>query len=298
MTQLQPAIQHFLQYILHVKRYSAHTHKAYTGDLEDFSQFLIKQLDIEELTAIKSTFIRSWLAHLKDGGLEPRSLNRKISTLKSFFKYCLKQEWLQASPMVNILLQKTPKRLAQFAKETEMENLLTNINFPENFEGVLQKTIITIFYYTGIRLSELIELKPEAVNLGQHTLKVLGKGNKERIVPILEEAVVQLKQYNHKKAEHNLTSLTHYFITEKNKPLYPKQVYNWVNNYLGQVTHLNKKSPHVLRHSFATHLTNNGAELNAVKELLGHSSLAATQVYTHNNLEKLKQVFKKAHPKA
>jgi integrase/recombinase XerC len=248
---------------------------------------------------ISHTFIRSWLAHLKDKGLLSKSINRKISTLKSFFKYHLKNGVIEETPMNKIITPRTNKRLPVFIKEEDISRLIAGIQNTEDWEGLNVKMIITLFYVTGIRLSELLNLKEKQVDSAKQQIKVLGKGNKERIIPLNMELVksireyVQLKQKEFEKPEEFL------LVTGKGKKMYSKYVYLLVRKYLSkEIKTLDKKSPHVLRHTFATHLANNGADLNAVKELLGHSSLASTQIYTHNTIEKLKSVHKKAHPKS
>ena len=241
--------------------------------------------------------VRSWLAGMKETEMTGKSLNRKISSLKSFFKYQIRQERLAKSPMETVISPKITKRLPAFVAEQDMEQLLANLSFAEGWKGYTEKMVIQLFYATGMRLSELILCKESQLDASKSVIKVLGKGNKERILPISKNLAQELVQYMQEKpalAKGN----PHLFVTEKGKSLQARAVYSFVKFYLSQVTTLQKKSPHVLRHSFATHLMNNGADLNAVKELLGHASLAATQVYTHNTIEKLKEVFAKAHPKA
>ncbi len=296
-------IDAFLNYISLQKRYSPHTIINYKNDLLQAFIFIEKGLEIETIETIKATHIRSWLAGLKDEGWEPRTINRKISSLRSFFKYLLKQGVLEYTPLDTIQLQKTAKRLPQYLQVAEIEKLL-NYGFENNnneYNTVLEKTVIYIFYSTGLRMSELVSLTTNNVNTVQDQIKVLGKGNKERIIPIAHNLIQQLHLYENaykQQFECNTIQQGNYLLDHKGNPLYHKKVYLMVKKHLSTVTTISKKSPHVLRHSFATHLTNNGADLNAVKELLGHASLAATQVYTHNSIEKLKEIFKKAHPKA
>jgi integrase/recombinase XerC len=241
--------------------------------------------------------IRSWLAELKEDEIAARSINRKISSLKSFFKYQLKIGELEQTPMTTIVSPKQGKRLPVFVEEKSMEQLFNPELYEEGWQGRTERLVLMLFYHTGMRLSELVNLKYSQLDGAQSQLKVLGKGNKERIIPVSRELAAELQQYQSDKTG-ELAMADRLFVTEKGKPLQPRSVYAFVKAKLGAVTTVQKKSPHVLRHSFATHLINNGADLNAVKELLGHSSLAATQVYTHNTIEKLKEVFKKAHPKA
>jgi integrase/recombinase XerC len=259
--------------------------------------FIESQYDSFELEQVSGTMVRTWLASLKEAELTGKSLNRKISSLKSFFKFQIQKGALTKSPMETVTSPKISKRLPAFVAENDIEQLLLNLSFAEGWKGFTEKMVIQLFYSTGMRLSELIQCKQNNVDVGKKQIKVLGKGNKERILPISAELAMELKKYIQQKPD-EAQGVPNLFVTEKGKPLQPRAVYTFVKFYLSQVTTLQKKSPHVLRHSFATHLMNNGADLNAVKELLGHSSLAATQVYTHNTIEKLKEVFAKAHPKA
>ncbi|GEO09387.1 tyrosine recombinase XerC [Segetibacter aerophilus] len=294
-----PHVQSFIQYLQFEKRYSQHTIISYQTDLDQFFAFLASQYDSPSLTAITPGFVRSWLAEMRNENITPKSLNRKISSLKSFFKYQMKVGEVKQSPMTTIISPKVGKRLPSFVSESDMDTLQQYVEFPDTWKGQTDKLLLELFYGTGMRLSELIGIKESQLDVANGQVKVLGKGNKERIIPVSKELANQLANYINDKSSHfsNLT-FSNLFVNEKGKPLYPKYVYNVVKANLSLVTTLQKKSPHVLRHTFATHLTNNGADLNAVKELLGHSSLAATQIYTHNTIEKLKDVYKKAHPKA
>jgi integrase/recombinase XerC len=287
----------FLAYLQFEKRYSVHTITAYSNDLVQFFDFVETQYEGIPFTHITGTMVRTWLANMKEEELTGKTLNRKISSLKSFYKYQIQQGQLAKSPMETVISPKVNKRLPAFVAEQDMEQLLTNLEFAEGWKGYTEKMVIQLFYATGMRLSELIQCKEQQLDLSKRIVKVLGKGNKERMIPISPELANELKQYIQQKPDAAIGN-NHLFVTEKGKALQPRAVYSFVKFYLSQVTTLQKKSPHVLRHSFATHLMNNGADLNAVKELLGHASLAATQVYTHNTIEKLKEVFAKAHPKA
>lgn len=293
-------IQEFLDYISFEKRYSRHTVLSYHHDLEFFFSFLENNYGQLQMHEIKPAFIKTWLAGLKEQGLASKTVNHKISTLKSFFKYQLKKGRISGSPMAVISSLKTGKRLPQFVDEGGMDTLFRHVEFPDTFEGKTEKLLLLILYNTGMRKAELIDLR--IANIDQHlgNIKVLGKGNKERIIPVSKMLLGEIKEYLALKpiieGEGSENGLL--LVSEKGKKLNPKWVYNVVKKYLSMVTTIDKRSPHTLRHSFATHLMNNGADLNAVKELLGHSSLAATQVYTHNSIEKLKEVFKQAHPKA
>ncbi len=293
-------IQPFLDYLRFEKRYSPHTIVSYQTDLGQFLTYLQKQFDGPPLGEITPVLIRSWLAGMKDEKLSSKSLNRKISALKSFFKYQIKVGSMNTTPMAAIVSPKTGKRLPSFVSEADMS--LLNASVCTDEDGWSQKTdrlILDIFYHTGMRLSELINLTIANVDPSNSQLKVLGKGNRERIIPVSQELMNNIQGYMKlRQQEFPDTTVPYLLVSRKGLKLYPKYVYLVVNKTLSPVTTLKKKSPHVLRHTFATHLTNNGAELNAVKELLGHSSLAATQIYTHNTIEKLKEIHKKAHPKA
>ena len=309
---LHPVVDRFLSYIQLEKRYSPHTFAAYRQDLHQFFQFLEKQYGQPELTAIGHLHIRSWLAELIQEQQQPRTVNRKISALKSFFKYTVRQGLIQQTPMVKVSAPKVSRRLPGFIDEKGMQAMEDNRSmrrgeegapiFSDDLEGVTHRLVFDLLYHTGIRLSELINLEERNVDSGNLTIKVLGKGNKERIIPISRELLQQLKEYIGRKRRELENPAPQVLLAhpKSGKKLYPKYVYNLVRDYLTrhQITTITRKSPHVLRHTFATHLTNNGADINAIKELLGHSSLAATQVYTHNTIEKLKDVFKQAHPKA
>lgn len=289
----------FTDHIKFEKRFSAHTITAYNKDLEQFFVYLAEQYPSTPLNQISAGMVRSWLAGLmKKEEMNAKSVNRKISTLKAFFKYQLKTGSLQASPVSTIISPKISKRLPTYVAQKETETLFNHVAFGDDFEGHTQKLMLSLLYATGMRLSELVNLKQSQVDIKQAILKVLGKGNKERIIPIGKEIVTAIDQYLTLKAA--LPGADNHFllVNAKGKKLYPKYVYRAVKKYLSLVTTVQKKSPHVLRHTFATHLTGEGADINAVKELLGHSSLAATQVYTHNTIERLKDVYKKAHPKA
>lgn len=291
--------QAFLDHLKFQKRFSAHTILAYATDLQQGFDFFQSTFGVGEPAQIQATMIRTWLAEGKAAGLTPRTLNRKISAFKSYFKYLVRQGQLSASPMGPIISPKTPKRLPVFLKEEEALSLLQLLEVrAEDWNSLNAQAILTLLYSTGMRLSELIGLKPEQVDFGRAVLKVLGKGNKERVIPLSPHLSRVLQSYLQQKTQRFEALAGPILVTEKGKPLYPKYVWQLVNRLLGAATTLDKKSPHVLRHTFATHLMNQGADLNAVKELLGHSSLAATQVYTHNTIGKLKDIHRKAHPKS
>ena len=292
-------IQYFLDYIKFQKRYSQHTITSYRNDLNSFFSFLSQQFGNMPLAGIKTVFVRSWLAELKENGMESKTINRKISTLKSFFKFQLRQQEISVSPMTAIISPKVSKRLPQFVDKKDITTLLQQVEFPDTWEGRTDQLILQLFYNTGMRQAELVGLKESGISKANCSIKVLGKGNKERVIPVSKQLMNSMQEYiTEKKRLFDAFDKILLLVTSSGKKLYPRYVYNVVNKYLSMVTTINKKSPHVLRHTFATHLMNSGADLNAVKELLGHSSLAATQIYTHNTIEKLKEVHKKAHPKA
>ncbi len=295
-----PEIQSFIDYLKFEKRYSAHTIRSYHDDLVQFFDFLEVQFGTVKLGEISTTFIRSWLASLKDDDITARTINRKISTLKSFFKFQLKQDKIENTPMGNIISPKISKRLPVFIKEKDLADLTKALKSnAEDWNSLNTKMLITVFYSTGMRLSELINMKEKQVDFSRKQLKILGKGNKERIIPAGVELLEVIKEYINEKRKVFEKTDDVLLVSPKGKRLNPKYAYNLVRNILtDEIKTLDKKSPHVLRHTFATHLMNNGANLDAVKELLGHASLASTQIYTHNTIEKLKKVYKKAHPKA
>ncbi|MEO6884351.1 MAG: tyrosine recombinase XerC [Bacteroidia bacterium] len=288
----------FLHYIQYEKRFSPHTLTAYKNDLKQFQLFLEK---INSTNIIKADFssIRLWMAELMQEKNSSRTVNRKLTVLKSFYKFLFREKIIEINPTLKVIAPKTSKKLPVFVEEKKMTILLDNVLFTDNFEGIRNKLIIELFYATGIRLSELVNLKEKDIDLFSGNLKVLGKRNKERILPIHAELKNKIEKYIVEKNNLNIEYEKGFlFVTDKGKKIYPKMVYRIVKLYLAQVTTIDKKSPHVLRHTFATHMLNNGADLNAVKELLGHANLAATQIYTHNTVEKLKKVYQQAHPKA
>ena len=291
-------IQQFINYLQFEKRYSRHTIQAYRDDLDQFMDFVRQQYGELPITEITSSIVRSWLASLKEDDLKARSIRRKVSSLNSFFKYYLRTGILSKTPMINISTPKIPKRLPAYVEQEAMVPLLDAELYGHDWKSKTDRLLISILYHTGIRLSELITLKDAHINYSAHTIKVLGKGNKERIIPISDELTAEIKGYiAEKRKQFDIQPGEQLLVNEKGKKLYPKYVYLVVKKYLSTVTTIEKRSPHILRHTFATHLTGNGADLNSIKELLGHSSLAATQIYTHNSIEKLKDAHRKAHPK-
>jgi integrase/recombinase XerC len=296
---LEKSIQSFIDHLKFEKRYSRHTVRAYEDDLHQFFIYTRQNFELAGPGEITSGFVRSWLASLKDEQLTSRTVRRKISTLKSFYKFLLLKGELQRSPMTGITIPRIGKKLPVFVEQDDMHALLSDVEFPPSWQGRTDKMLLTVFYHTGMRLSELIQLKENQVHFQNRTFKILGKGNKERLIPFGAGLASLLKEYITEKHKTFGKPASEYLLVgSKGSRLYPKSAYLSVRKYLSLVTTLEKKSPHVLRHSFATHLMNAGADLNAVKELLGHASLAATQLYTHNSIEKLKEVYKKTHPKA
>jgi integrase/recombinase XerC len=293
-----PFIEDFINHLKFEKRYSTHTLRAYTDDLAVFFQFLTAQFEVVNPQEVMPAMVRSWLASLSLQKIQPRSINRKISSLKSFYRYCLLKGYVASSPLSAIKVLKTRKRLPNYIEETQMQQLLEQIDFTDDYTGRLHYLIITLLYHTGMRVSELVSLKDRQVDTKRLQVKVLGKGNKERIIPLHHDIVGEVDEY--RKLRSGLAAgedRVELLLNEKGKPLSPRHVYDIVKRGLSLVTTAEKKSPHILRHSFATHLTGNGAELNAVKELLGHSSLAATQVYTHTSIDRLRDIHRKSHPK-
>ncbi|MEQ9300289.1 MAG: tyrosine-type recombinase/integrase [Cyclobacteriaceae bacterium] len=293
-------LESFLKYIEYEKRYSQHTIISYRSDLDKFLQFVNKEYQTNQIQEVNHAVIRSWIIFLSESGMGARSINRKIASLKSYFKFLLKREIIEENPTQRLKPLKVEKKLPSFVRESEMDQMLNHFQFSEDFGGNRDRLVIELLYGTGIRLSELINLRKTDVNLFENHIKVLGKRNKERIIPISAFIVKLIKEYAQKVAlQMEEANETKYLIlTDKGDQTYPVFIYRLIKKYLEQFSHSDKKSPHVLRHTFATHLLNKGADLNAVKELLGHTSLAATQVYTHNSLDKLKKVFDQAHPKA
>ena len=291
-------IENFLSFLQYEKRYSEKTLIAYKTDLQQFIDFLQFQYQLNNPVEASHLFIRSFIITLIDKGVTPRSVNRKISTLKSFYKFLKKRQVINKNPMLKVVSPKTSKRLPVYVEGNAMQNLLGHDYFTNDFEGQRDKLIIELFYNAGIRRAELINLKEADVSISQKTLKVIGKGNKERLIPFSGELAAIIQQYIAFRNEVADGTVNNLLLTKTGKALNETLVYKKVKHYLSLVTTLDKRSPHVLRHTFATHLTNQGAELNAVKELLGHSSLAATQIYTHNNIQKLKDIYKLSHPKA
>jgi len=289
----------FLNYLKFERRYSSHTITSYGNDIKQFLAFC-KDLrpDCDEKTA-DFRDIRAWIVHLMENGISTRSVNRKVTTLKSFYKYLMREQAIVQNPMNKVFPPKSGKKLPDFVEQEKMEVLLDDVDFGNGFSGVRNRLLIDVLYITGMRLSEMVNLKDKSVQLYDQTIKVVGKRNKERLIPFHQSYVKIFKDYLAlRDKEFPDRGHDYFFITDKGKPIYAKFVYRVVTRYLRFVTTMEKRSPHVLRHTFATHMLNRGADLNAIKELLGHSNLSATQIYTHTTFEKLKAIYKQAHPRA
>ncbi len=291
-------ISSFYRYLEYEKRYSPHTLVTYKIDLRQFSDFLASK-NINRWQDVTLKTIRQWIVELHDVGIAPVTIHRKISALKSFLKFLMREQILESNPADGVISPKIPKRLPVFVKEKEMDLLLDTVPFSNDFSGIRDKFIITLLYGTGMRLSEMVNLRLQDIDRGQKVIKVLGKRNKERIIPIFKELEKEITKYLSARNEAFPDPGTDIVIlTSKGKPAYPKLIYRVVNKHLALVSTISKKSPHVIRHTFATALLNHGADLNAIKELLGHSNLSATEIYTHNSFEKLNNIYKQAHPRA
>jgi integrase/recombinase XerC len=288
----------FRDYLQLEKKYSPHTVNAYLNDLISFETYIHSEFDTDDLLNINYSLIRSWIVTLVDAQISNTSVNRKISSLKSYYKFLLKTKQIAISPLLKHKSLKTPKTLQIPFSEKELDEVLNSITYPEGFEGIRDKLIIDLFYSTGIRRTELIHIKILNIDLSNATLKVLGKRNKERILPLLPNIINQIKLYLTERAYlERITDSDIFFLTIKGVKMNDSLVYRLINNYFSTVSEKVKKSPHILRHTFATHLLNNGADLNSVKELLGHSSLASTQIYTQSSLFELKKVYGDSHPR-
>ncbi len=292
-------VEAYLKYLKFEKRYSAHTVCAYTNDLQQFASFLQSHSQKNTINIAFADFrlIRDWIINLYNKGLAPRSIKRKISSLKKFYTFLLREQLISTNPTDKIVLPKTDKKLPEFIKQNEILILFEKLNFANSFTAQRDKLILNILYSTGIRLSELINLKEQDINRTDNTIKVLGKRNKERIIPFPQVLISNINSYIKIKQEKGITN-PYLLVTEKGEKTYPKLIYRTVVKYLAMITTNESKSPHTLRHTYATHLLNNGADLNAIKELLGHANLSATQIYTHNTFKKLNEIYKQAHPRA
>ena len=289
----------FLDYLRFEKRYSQHTVRSYQNDLDQFLDFIASHTGSQDLSSLASADIRSWMVSLIEGGYSTVSVHRKISALRSFYRFLRREGYVSHDPVEKVVLPKRRKRLPQFVEEGSMDRLLDRYEFGSDFSGMRDRTIIEMLYLTGIRRSELIGLRDQDIDLSGQVIRVTGKRNKERLIPLVGSFCHNLQAYIELRNDLGLENPGRwFFITSKGNKLYDKLVYNIVNRYLELVTTVEKKSPHILRHTFATHMLNHGADLNSIKEILGHANLSATQVYTHNTFEKLKEVYKQAHPRA
>ncbi|MBU3010155.1 tyrosine-type recombinase/integrase [Polaribacter vadi] len=290
-------IDSFLEYLSLEKKYAHNTVTAYKNDLISFRDFLATEFNQENLSEVHYNQIRTWIVSLVDLKISNRSINRKVSSLKSFYKYLQKTHQIEINPLSKHKALKVEKKIQVPFNTKEISEVINLVSHQSDFTSVRNKLIIELFYSTGIRRIELINIKERDINLSESTIKVLGKRNKERYIPLLKSVSQTLKKYLKLKQEFSI-GLEELFITEKGNKIYENLVYRIINSYFSRVSSKEKKSPHILRHSFATHLLNEGADLNSVKELLGHSSLASTQVYTHNSLEAIKRVYNQAHPRS
>ena len=290
-------IKHFIEYLSFEKKYSSHTIRAYQDDLNSFQSFCNRTFENDQIIDVNYSQIRSWIVEMVNKNISNRTVNRKISSLKSFYKFLVKTKQIKESPLVRHQALKVAKRIQVPFSEKEINEVIDNLNGNDDFESVRNKLIVELLYSTGMRRAELIEIKKSSINFSNSTLKVLGKRNKERYIPLLNSVLQTLKIYLDLRQGVESSS-ENLLVTLKGNKMYPTLVYRIINDYFSAVSSKVKKSPHVIRHSFATHLLNEGADLNSVKELLGHSSLASTQVYTHSSLNELKKVYNQAHPRS
>lgn len=288
----------FTDYLQLEKNYSAHTVTAYLKDLRFFTEFSKENYDIEDIGEVSYSIIRSWIVHLVEQGISNRSINRKVSSLKAYYKFLLKTRQIDVSPLAKHKALKTSTKIQVPFSEKEIDEVLALLKEAEGFEGLRDKLIVELFYSTGMRRAELVNLKCSDIHLDEATVKVLGKRNKERIIPLLPSVVQSIRDYLVARGEmNNIEDQNYLLLSKKGVKIYETLVYRIINSYFSLASEKVKRSPHILRHSFATHLLNEGADLNAVKELLGHSSLASTQVYTHNSIAQLKEVYRNSHPR-
>lgn len=291
-------LQSFIDHLEHEKRYSKHTVNSYKGDLVQFFDFVSESKDApnRDVQDLDQRKVRNWVVSLSNQGVTARSIKRKITSLKTFFNFLIKQGEVEQNPVNSVFTPKAEQKLPLFVDHKHMNTLLDTLNFGTEFEGVRDRLIIELLYYTGVRVSELVNIQTRDVDLSRQMLKVLGKRDKERIIPFSEDLSSSITEYLSIRNQ-NFGETHFLFLTKKGEKIYSKLVYRVVNKYLHYVSPIEQKSPHVIRHSFATHMLNNGADLNAIKEILGHANLSATQIYTHNTFEKLKKIYKQAHPR-
>ena len=289
----------FIQYLRHEKNYSSHTEISYLNDLTHFEEFIHAECGDTDMKEIDSDMIRIWISRLMEAGMKPRTVNRKLSSLKSFFRYLKKNGIIAQNPAERVSGPKTTKRLPAFVNYEDMNEVIDDsLAYADDFAGHRDRFLIELLYLTGMRRAELIALKDSDVDFSSNTLRVTGKRNKQRLIPFSDDTKEKLQQYIKKRDQEITNKSASLFVKENGAPLYPKLVYRIVHHHLNSISTLSKKSPHVLRHSFATGMLNNGAEINAVKELLGHASLASTEIYTHVTFEELKKAYQHAHPRA
>lgn len=293
------AIDAFLIYLDKERNYSVHTRRAYGKDLEEFASFSLQRHGLTSIEKAPYALIRDWIVQLVEQGISNRSINRKVASLKAYYKFLLRTETIEISPLSQHKNLKTPKRVEIPFSESEMEHVLAPDFFDDSFEGIRDKLVIEMLYATGMRRAEIIQLKIADVDMHSNTIKVLGKRNKERYIPLIPGLRSTIEAYiSARKALPEIQNSAYFFLTARGKQLYATLVYRIITNYFTRISNKVKKSPHILRHTFATHLLAKGADLNAVKELLGHSSLASTQVYTHNSIAELKKAHAAAHPRS
>lgn len=288
----------FFKYLQYEKRYSAHTIRAYKNDLNQFFSYLEENHCSRDVHKITDDKVRAWIVSCLQNNISERTINRKISTLKTYFKYLMRMEYIHHDPMVKVYTPKVGRRVPYFVDESHMNLLTDHRLFEQDFYGYRDQLIVEMLYQTGMRLSELIGIKDRDIHFENQQIRIIGKRNKERIIPITTPLVKMIRQYTALRDEKFLRRYGGFLVvTNKGKKLYEKFVYRTVKKYLSLVTTMDKRSPHVLRHTFATHMLNNGADLNAIKELMGHANLSATQIYTHSTFEKLRAIYKQAHPR-
>lgn len=291
-------IEKYIKYLRYEKNYSLHTEISYSKDLHQFSEFLLLHFPDVDIKSVDNDLIRMWIVSLMEGKMSPRSVNRKLSALKSFYKYLLRIGEMSTNPMKKIIGPKASKPIPAFVNNSDMEKILDETHGMNDFESFRDHIMIELFYVTGIRRAELLGLKDVDIDFSSKTIQVTGKRNKQRLVPISDDVLLLIGQYMNIRNEEIENQSGYFFVKKDGEKLYPMMIHRIVTENLKQISTLSKTSPHVLRHSFATGMLNNGADINAVKELLGHSSLAATEVYTHTSFEELKKIYNKAHPRA